>query len=225
MDYDIVRTSIQNAYSNYKYNDSKFYDAMEGFYKEGQKNPSVAKILMKDHITKGQLAAKKVMNAAAAISMTDFSTTMYPEIVSQQRGIYNLSITTALKSIEAEDIYEHTLFLDEKYGYLSNKNKEQFDENWKKLYPGTGKIRERIINANRIAADCVKEKAGWFEKINFVKTLAEYKKDYPKTFYARYMLILNGQIEEGKVSSRVSNWFKRFSYKRLIKGGFSFKKG
>ena len=104
------------------------------------------------------------------------------------------------------------------------KQKLEFNKKWQELYPKTGKIRERIIDANRISMDHVTSKAGWFEKINFVKTLTEYKKDYPKSFYVRYLLIMNNQIEEESVTPRVKNWFKRFSYKQLIKNGFCYKK-
>ena len=64
----------------------------------------------------------------------------------------------------------------------------------------------------------------WFEKINFAKTIKEYKKDYPKTFNVRYELIMQNQITEGKVTPKVRNWFRRITYKMLIKNGFKFKK-
>ena len=32
MDYDVVKTSIQNAYKNFRQNDNKFNDPMNDFY-------------------------------------------------------------------------------------------------------------------------------------------------------------------------------------------------
>ena len=71
--------------------------------------------------------------------------------------------------------------------------------------------------------DSVNKKAGWFEKINFAKTLAEYKKDYPKTFYTRYALVMNEQIAENNVTPSVKGWFSRFLYKRYLRENFCFR--
>ena len=46
MDFDVVRNSIANAYKSYKCNDVKFENSMYDFYKEGAKNPTVARIML-----------------------------------------------------------------------------------------------------------------------------------------------------------------------------------
>ena len=222
MDYDVVRTSVNNAYKDFGQNDDKFYSAMENFYKEGKKNPSVAKIIMKDFAGKKLQAANRMLNNVVALSFPDTPVVMYPELIGYQNQLHSVSLKAAMKSLDAEEIYKNTEYLSEDVG---SEEAKDFKNVWSKLYPRTGKLRERIIDANRISMDKVNKKAGWLEKINFVKTLAEYKKDYPKTFNARYALIMNEQIIEDDVTSSVKGWFKRFSYKRLIKKGFSFKRG
>ena len=215
MDFDVVRNNITNAYRNYKLDDAKFENSMYDFYKEGAKNPSVAKIMMQDYVRKGQEAAKKMLTEVAAIhtpSLLEASVTC--------NRVYNFAAQFALRSIEASDMYNCTPYNE----YTNNLARKAFDERWNELYPRTAKIRERIICANRMSMDNVTPKASWLEKVNFAKTLGEYKLDYPKTFYARYWLIMNSHIEEGSVTSKVKHWYNRFFYKRLIKGHFGFKK-
>ena len=221
MDYDVVRDSIENACRNYKKNDARFYTSMDKFYKEGKKNPSVARIMLQEHIIKSQKVAGKMLNEVASFSQCDIPAILYPEFVGRMNEIYSLSAFAALRSMDIKDIYEETKSLGSD---LENQSRKEFDEAWDKNYPKTGEIRKRMIEANRVSMDSVNPKATWLSKINFAKTLAEYKKDYPKSFFARYALIMNGQIENDTVTSRVKGWFSRFSYKRLIKDGFSFKK-
>ena len=221
MDYDVVKTSVQNAYNNFGRSDVKFYSAMSTFYKEGKKNPSVAKIIMQDNIRKNQEVASQMLKDAAAFPLLDVTVLAYPEMLRHSHQLYDLSLNAAMKSINAEQIYKNTEYVSEEVGL---KEASDFQKTWNELYPKTGKKRERIIKANRISMDKVSEKADWSEKVNYAKTVEEYKKDYPKTFNARLRLLFDGQIEDENVTSRVSGWFKRFSYKRLIKKGFSFKK-
>ena len=226
MDYDVVRSSIAAAYKNYGKNDNNFYSSMDKFYSEGSKNPSVAKIMLNDYIFNKQRDVSKMLNVVSSFPVADTPGLMSPEILEMQKNIYSSTVNAAMKSISAQDIYKNTSALDNSDSniQLGMQSSKKFNEEWRKRYPKTGKTRERIINANRVSMTRVTPKADWYEKINFVKTIGEYKKDYPKTFYARYALIMNSQIEEEKVTPKVKNWFKRFTYKRLIKEGFSFKK-
>ena len=210
MDYDVVRDSVQNAYKYFGQNDNKFRSSMENYYKEGEKNPTVARIILQDRIKDALAASRDMLNYAAAIHPSEAM--MYPEAALR---IPQISLQMAMKSITAQDMYKDTVEMP---------SRKSFDKKWNTLYPKTGEKRERIIESGRMSANHVTHKASWYNKINFAKTLAEYKKDYPKTFYARYMLILNEQIKEGEITPKVKNWFKRFSYKKLIKNGFSFKK-
>ena len=103
MDYDVVRDSINSAYVNYKTNDSKYYSSMNDFYKEGKKNPSVAKILLQDCVAKQQRQAMKMMAEVLAIPGPEF---FEPMISNARINLYNLSLFNAMKSIEAEDLYK-----------------------------------------------------------------------------------------------------------------------
>lgn len=194
---------------------------MDKFFKEGKKNPSVARIMLQDYIIKNQKTAGKMLNEAASFSQCDIPAILYPEFAGRMNEIYNLSSVIALRSMDIADIYEETKYLSDDLG---NHSRKEFNEVWDKNYPKTAELRKRIIEAGRLSMDRVNPKASWLSKINFVKTLAEYKNDYPKTFFARYALIMNGQIEDDNVTSRVKGWLSRFSYKRLIKNGFGFKK-
>ena len=222
MDYDVVRDSINSAYANYKTNDSKFYSSMNDFYKEGKKNPSVAKILLQDCVAKQQRQAMKMMAEVLAIPGPEF---FEPMISNTRINIYNLSLFNAMKSIDADNLYKNTKYIGEDDATaFGSEHRKEFNAAWENLYPKTGKMRDRIIEAKRISMDEVTLKPSWYEKINFAKTISEYKKDYPKTILARYKLIKNDQIREGEVTKRVSGWWKRFTYKMLIKGNFNFKK-
>lgn len=215
MDFDVVRNSIASAYRNFKFNDKKFENSMHDFYEEGAKNPSVAKIIMQDRIRKGQEISRKILTEVASLPTPGLF-----EPTEATFHLYNFSAQFAAKSINAADMYNSASYNE----YVGNTARKTFDEAWDKLYPKSGKIRERIILANRILTDNVTRKAGWLDKLRFAKTIAEYKADYPKTFATRYWLIMNSQIQEDAVTSRVKPFYNRFFYKRLIKNHFGFKK-
>jgi len=226
MDYDVVRTSVSTAYNNYKKNDSKFYNSMDNFYKVGKENPTVARIILQDQIRKGVESARQMLSDVSRLPTQGI---MEPQTRDATLGMYGFAVSSAQRSISAIDIYNETAYIDDpdchnfRATYLGLESRREFDESWNKKYPKTGQLRERIIENDRISMDKVNPKAGWFEKINFVKTLKEYKKDYPKTFNVRYALIMQNQITEEKVTPRVKNWFRRIAYKTLIKNGFKFK--
>lgn len=221
MDYDVVKTAVQNAYKNFGHNDNMFYNEMNNFFTEGKKNPSVARIIMQENVRQNIEKSKQLLQEIAKISFADTPTLIYPEVVGHPNLFYTLSLNAAIKSINAGDMYKKTEELSEDLGMTKAID---FKRKWNELYPRTGKKRKRIIEANRISMDNVKRKASWLQKIMYAKTFAEYKKDYPKTFKVRSALISNNQIKEDGVTLRVQKWFKRFSYKRLIKDSFSFKK-
>lgn len=215
MDYDILKTNIQNAYNNFRHSDNEFYSSMNNFYKEGKKNPSVARMILQDQILKGQKAAIDIINEVPNINFSGNSLLYNDMGHTAYNKISGLALKTAILSVNAQDIYKSTENIEKR---------KDFDKEWERLYPKTGKLRERIIEANRLSIDSTTPKADWYEKINYAKTLNEYRKDYPKTFFTRYTLIMNDQIKEGNVTPKVKNWFKRLSYKFMIKNGFCFKK-
>lgn len=221
MDYDVVRTSVINAYKSFKLDDKKFLDSMNVFFQNGKENPSVAKIIMKEQLNQSMLNTNKMISEVAAMPIPSITE---PYMYYAHESIYSLALTNALKSIEAEEIYKQTECNNANNADLNTNERKMFLDSWKKKYPKTGEMRERIIDANRLSMSEIKPKAGWLEKINFAKTISEYKKDYPKSFYVRYSLISNNQIIESEVTPRVKNWFERFSYKMLLNGKFKFKK-
>ena len=221
MDYDVVKTSSQNAYKNFMNKDGKFYSAMSDFYKEGEKNPTVAKIILQEEGEQYSKAVKRHINELASVNYPETSGLLYPEILNSNHRIYEFSLNSSLRTVTAEDLYENTRHLSDD---CFVKGREEFDAKWQAMYPKTGKIRERIISANRMSSALVTPKADWHEKINYAKTMAEYRKDYPKTFNARYFLLSSEQISDGEVTPRIKNWFRRLFYKSLIKGKYCFKK-
>lgn len=221
MDYDVVKECVQNAYKNFRYNDKKFYGSLNEYYKHGRENPSVAKIIMREQLNQIKSDANRILYDAVSLPSASI---FEPLSQYSNEKIYTLSISTAIKSAEAEEIYKKANKSDVEDVESNTNLKNEFLDSWKKKYPRTGDIREHIIETNRLSTKEVRPKASWFEKISIAKTIAEYQKKYPKTFYARYSLITDKQINETNITPRVKNWFKRLSYKMLINGIFSFKK-
>lgn len=221
MDYDVVKTSVINAYKSFKSDDKKFSDSMNIFFQNGKENPSVAKIIMRDQLNQGMLNANKILSKVASIPTPSITE---PHMHYANEKIYTLALTAAVRSVEAEEIYKQTEYHDSETVDSNISSKRAFFDSWKEKYPKTGRLRERIIDANRLSMNETKPKADWFDKINFAKTISEYQKDYPKSFYTRYSLIANGQINKSKVTPKLKSWFKRFSYKILLRGKFIFKK-
>ena len=221
MNYDVVKESVICAYKSFKSDNKKFSDSMNNFFYNGKENPSVAKIIMREYFNEGLLSTNKMLSDVAAMPTP---TIAEPYVRYANEKIYTLALTTALKSVEADEIYKHTKCCNSDNADLNTNAKKEFLDSWKEKYPRTGKLRDRIIDANRLSMKEIKPKATWFEKINFAKMISEYLKDYPKSFYTRYSLLSEGQINETKVTPRVEGWFKRFSYKMLMKGKLRFKK-
>ena len=53
MDYNVVRTHVNNAFKYYKNDDKKFHKAMTDFYTVGKENPSVAGVIYEETINNG----------------------------------------------------------------------------------------------------------------------------------------------------------------------------
>lgn len=221
MDYNVVKNSVDKAYVNYKTNNGRFYSNMNDFFKEGKKNPSVAKILLQDCVTKHQKQAMKMLAEVASIPGPNF---FEPMISNARVNLYNISLFAVMKSLDANELYKKSEYNESDSMNIDSQYKKEFESEWERLYPKTGKLRDRIIEAKRISMDKVTLKPNWYEKINFMKTVCEYAKDYPKTILTRYKLVMDNQIREEEVTPNVKGWFKRFTYKKLIRGNFKFKK-
>ena len=220
MDYGVIKASVQNAYESYKYNNKKFYESMNDFYKNGKENPSVAKIIMRDTLEQIKTNTEKIISDVAVLPASKH---IEYSMICGHEQLYQTALYTDLKVMEAENFYKKEKNYNSSDKALTTSKKEFYDV-WQAKYPKTGEIREHIIDANRIFLDKVNGKASWQKKINIAKTVDEYKKDYPKTFYTRYFLLINHQIDKNGVTPSIKNKFKRTLYKMLLKGNFSFKK-
>ena len=207
MDYDVLRTSIADAYKNFRKDDTLFRKNMETFYHAGKENPSVAKILMQNFVKGQQQLSLEMMTRIANMPTPHvYEAPMARDYVG---NMYLMSLDKSIKSLEAANMYS-------KVKGAESGAANEFNNKWKELYPKTGVIRDRIIDAHRISVDKVNPKADWMSKIMYAFSIAELKKMYPKTLNIRYMLICDGRIAADKVTPKVKNWFKRLSYKIFI---------
>lgn len=219
MDFNVVKTNAESAFKYYKSDDKKYTDSMKNLYSEGKKNPSVTSIILDNTINNG---VKKVSDLSQDMidgarvpsilpvvdhfeQMADFEARANIALLAMQKGVNANEIPTD-KNIQK---------LPEKW---------EFDKRFDELYPKTGEIRKRIIDAHRIQMDKVTPKANWSDKIMYAKTNKEYKEMYPKSFFTRTALIMKNQIKDNEVTKRVSGFFKRLSYYPFVDESFHFLK-
>ena len=213
MDISIVSMHSENAIKYYKSDNKKFNESMAGFYSEGKKNPSIAKIIFKENrdsfIKKASDATTELLKAETmsmdpfVMRETEMSLGLATSVLSKQLAVMNLPKDKALDSIP---------------------EKKEFDKAYRELYPKTADIRERIIDAGQIKTDAVTPKASYVKKNFALRTVAELKETYPKTYNARTKLILFGQIRDNEVTKKVKGFFERMSYRPFIEKGFGFAK-
>ncbi|MBO6272368.1 hypothetical protein J6O48_06275 [bacterium] len=214
MDYNVVRTHVNNAFKYYKNDDKKFHKAMTDFYTVGKENPSVAGVIYEETINNG---IQSMLNLSKK-SADGIKPTLLPsgERVAENDVRIEVSKIALAKAINSLDLKDKTA--------LKNiAAKEGYDKTFDELYPRTGKIRKTIIESGNIKTDSVSSKMSWGQKIQAMDSTGVYAKQYPKSHAARIALIINGQIKDGEVTKRVG-FFKRASYKPFLKKAFSFAK-
>lgn len=219
MDYNVVRAQAVDAFKYYKNDDKKYRDSMTKLYAEGKSNPTVTKVILDNTVSDkiGRLSqiSSEVMRDART---PDF----YPLCdhfgqIDEFNARANIALMSMKRSLDVSDMPN-----DKSLNDLAEK--KVFDEKFNELYPRTGKIRERIIDAHRIKMDEVTPKDSWSNKITYAKTNGEYRELYPKSFLTRMSLIIKGQIRDNEVTKRVSGFFSRLSYFPTVDKSFSFLK-
>lgn len=211
MDISVLRSNSADAFKYYKTDDKKFNHAMGNFYREGVKNPSVARLIFKDenkkHIEKLQKVQVEFLRNASQIQSPSCDT--FSKIPTEKASLYYA--TVMLKSILNTKNIEN----DEKLNSIPEK--KVFDKKYQELYPRTGALRKRIIEAGQVVPDKVMPKTSWAEKMMNLRTVGELKEKYPKTFLVRTKLIMDGQFNQDRVKPRIKGFFNRLSYKTLFK--------
>lgn len=219
MDYNVVRANAVNAFRFYKNNDDKYKKAMTGFYTEGKKNPSVAKVILDDTIKKGIKKTSELSDEVMKETKEPvfFPLTEHYAQMAQFEARSSIALRLMKQCINATEIPDDRNMKD-------LPEKKEFEKSFDELYPRTGEKRRRIIDAHRLEMDAVTPKAKWSDKIMYAKTNAEYRKLYPKSFNTRMALIMEGQIKDNAVTKKVSGFLERFAYFPYVDKTFSFLK-
>ena len=212
MDFDVVRTSIINAYKTYGSSDKQtFNKSMSEFYIAGKQNPSVAHMILVDQLRKEGLnqsqANKQHLKTFKENSKMDTEwlkpfadkTPIIERQVNREVALFdmNLGILKVLKANETQ----MTDLLSEEVKPL----KESFDETYKILYPRTYKIRKEIIENTDFSMDKVTPKRSYYEKIKLAEPEDGWKSIYPRSYENRCRLI--GMERIGK--SGTVSWLKK----------------
>ena len=212
MNFDVVRTSIINAYQTYGSSDKETFNKnMSEFYTEGKQNPSVAHMILVDQLRKEGLnqsqANKQHLKTFKENSKMDTEwlkpfadkTPVIERQVNREVALFemNLGILKVLKANETQ----MTNLLSEEVKPL----KKSFDEAYKTLYPRTYKIRKEIIENTDFSMDKVTPKRSYYEKIKLAEPEQGWKSIYPRSYENRCRLIGMDRIgESGTVS-----WLKK----------------
>lgn len=214
MDYNVVRTHVNNAFKYYKNDDKKFNQAMTDFYTVGKENPSVAGVIYEETINNGiQSMLDLSKESSDGIKPTLMPSANRAAENDVRIGVAKMALTKAVNALDLKD----------KSALKNIAAKDEYDKAFNELYPRTGKIRKAIMESGNIKTDSVSPKMSWAQKVQVMDSTGFYAKQYPKSYAARTALFINGQIKEGEVTKRVG-FFKRFSYKPFLTKAFSFGK-
>ena len=209
---NVVSGYVSDAIKYYKRDDEKFKKSMAGFYSEGKKNPTVAKVILKEK-------TDEVMKIASNVTSDERLSQIKFNPVSMEEGRLKISAATSLysRAIDIMGMREDKI-LD------TIPEKAEFDKVNKDLYPRTADLRERYISENQIKTGEIVPKATYTKKQFGIKTVSELKKTYPKTHGARAFLILIGQIKDDGVMPKLKGFINRKMFRPFIEKGFGFKK-
>lgn len=206
MDFDVVRTSIINAYQTYGSSDKESFNKnMSKFYTVGKLNPSVAHMILIDQLRKEGLNQAQ-MNKQYLKTFNDNSKVDIEHLTPIAERQLNrdtaelemcLGISKVLKATETQ----MADLLSEEVKPL----KESFDETYRALYPRTYKIRKEIIENTDFSIDRVVPKRSYYEKIKLAEPEQGWKSIYPRSYENRCRLI--GMDRIGK--SGTVSWLKK----------------
>ena len=219
MDFDVVRTSIINAYQTYGSSDKNtFSKNMSEFYTAGKQNPSVAHMILVDQLRKEGLKQSQrnkqhiktfkensKMDTEWLVPFTD-KTKIIERQLNRETSQLEMSLEI-LKFIQARKT-QMTDLLSEEVKPL----KDNFDEKYKSLYPKSYKIRKQIIENSNLSMDKVARRRTYYEKIKLAEPENGWKSIYPRSYETRCRLL--GIERIGK--SGTVNWLKKKFWNTLI---------
>ena len=212
MDFDVVRTSIINAYQTYGNSDKETFNKnMSKFYTAGKQNPSVAHMILIDQLRKEGLnqaqTNKQHLKTFKDNSKVDIEYLIpiadKTPIIERQlnRDAAELEMCLGIQKVLKANETQMTDLLSEEVKPL----KENFDETYKTLYPRTYKIRKEIIENTDFSMDKVTPKHSYYEKIKLAEPEQGWKSIYPRSYENRCRLIGTDRIgKSGTVS-----WLKK----------------
>ena len=134
MDYEIVRSNFYDAYRHAKYGDMRMIPHLKTYYEEGVKNPSVTKIIQQAVMDRKIKADLKQMAEDSVFLRGEANANFKKAISEIAKGIFNINIQSTCNN-EVKPLYL------------------AFEEEFKKRYPKTGRIRMRLINYGRFSTD------------------------------------------------------------------------
>ena len=148
MDFNVVRQHASDTYRYARNNDNRMVNSMINFYKESKKSPSIANLIMRDTIQK---SIKEYTDEASKDASMG--------VKGAFKDLIKKTITAAKNMKKIEHSKEVSPYLHEHV------------ENYRKMYPKTANLRQKLISTERIVFDTVKPKAGWFTKLKLAKFL------------------------------------------------------
>lgn len=149
MNRKVVETAVKNAYNTYFKNQEEYSNHMATFYREGKKNPTLAKIIFYDTVRDAAIKENEdILGYERAVGELKETPTMgiiEPMIKDAEVKMHGslsgpMKIKAAIKAYDAVST-EMSDRLSEEVQPL----REEFEKEFKSLYPTSGEARQRAI--------------------------------------------------------------------------------
>lgn len=208
MIYDVIRTSIINAYRTYGSSDTKtFNKCMSEFYTNGKQNPSVAHMILVDQLRKEGVKQSQVnkqhlktikenskVDTELLVPFSD-ETKIIERQLSRDTARFEMNLEI-LKFLQAKKTQMTDLLADD-----VKKLKENFDAEYKLAYLKSYRVRKQIIEGTNFSMDKVVPKRSYYTKIKLAEPEKGWESIYPKSYENRCRLISMDRIgKKGKVN-------------------------
>lgn len=212
MDTNVIRTAVKDAFLTYGCPDpTEHNEYMRVFYTEGKKNPCVARMMLPGIIRKSAIEESDSFQKI-------FSQEVQPEIDAlREIPVYTLSdygkkrdtinsgnairakadAATFLKALHAENNE-----MGDRLQADVVQLRDEFNNEFKRLYPKTWRIRDRLISDWGVASDRpTAPKRPLYQKLQIAAPEGGYESIYPNTLETRVRLLANGRLgKKGKMS-------------------------
>lgn len=142
--YSLIRQHASDVYRYGRNDDKRIINALNKFYAEGKKSPSIASLIMKDEFKKSQQKYMKELDEDLLWGAPPFETIS----------------TFWYKHFKAIDSKDYIRIAQHTHG-------RKFLKSYEKMYPNTMKIREKLINTENVVMDYVTPKTNFFRKLTF----------------------------------------------------------